>query len=107
MNAKKRPVTEYEIVDHGIKHEQYFAGCGVAFTPYDDVATGIGDDAQEALDDAIESLAMSGWDVETIEGEFPLIGSDSVAMLAASSSETHEDYDSHHYYVSVRVRGGE
>ncbi len=45
-----KPIAEFEIVDHGIEHEQYFQGCGVSLTEFTDVATGIGNDAEEALD---------------------------------------------------------
>ena len=44
-----KKITEFEIVSHGIDGEQYFPGCGVACTSFDDVATGIGDTEQEAF----------------------------------------------------------
>lgn len=56
-------VTEWQILDHGREHEQYFQGCGTAFTKYEHVATGIGDDAREALDDATESVAQQDHDI--------------------------------------------
>jgi hypothetical protein len=56
--------TDYEIVVHGIEHEQHFQGCGVAGTDYTAVFTGIGNNPDEALDDALEQAAMSGWDVD-------------------------------------------
>jgi hypothetical protein len=49
----------YEVIDHGIDHSQYFQGCGVSHTIYDDVATGFGCDAWEALDDALEGTALN------------------------------------------------
>ncbi len=119
----------FEIVDHGIEGSQYFQGCGTAFTDYTDVATGIGDNYQEALDDALESLAQSGWNVDVVvsdkdaddEGE-------SVSGLQEQERESEKgwkdaddedgdeeeeeeeddddmfDGDERQYHVSVRVR---
>ena len=56
----------FEIVDHGIQNAQYFQGCGTSFTDYTDVATGIGDTFSEALDDALENLAQTGWNVDIV-----------------------------------------
>ena len=59
-----KTINEYEIINHGICHSDYFQGCGTAFTEFIDVATGIGNSEQEALDDALEILAQGDWDVE-------------------------------------------
>ncbi len=58
--APVEAVTEWQVIDHGEQHSQYFQGCGVAFTPYDHVVTGVGSDAREALQDCIESMAQNG-----------------------------------------------
>jgi hypothetical protein len=61
-------VRNFEIVDHGPEHSQYFQGCGVSGTKYDDVVTGIGNTPAEALSDALDSLAQNGWeDLDQIE----------------------------------------
>ncbi len=57
----EKVIASYEIVDHGVDSEQYFQGCGVSFTEYDHVSTGMGDTVREALDDALDQLAMSGY----------------------------------------------
>jgi hypothetical protein len=51
-------VTEWQILDHGREHSSYFQGCGVAFTTYEHVSTGIGNDASEAMEDALEMMAQ-------------------------------------------------
>ncbi len=56
--TKTHKITHYRLLDHGIENSQYFQGCGVAFTDYDDVATGCGDNFAEALDDALEMIAQ-------------------------------------------------
>ena len=55
-----RTITDFELVDHGIEHSQYFQGCGTAFTSFEHCATGIGDNPAEALDDLLEMVAQSG-----------------------------------------------
>ena len=50
-------IADYEIVNHGIIYPDYFPGCGVSGTQFDCVATGIGDNAAEAIDDCIEQMA--------------------------------------------------
>lgn len=56
----KLKVGAMELVDHGITGSQYFQGCGTAFTPYDHVATGCGDNFAEALNDAVDMMASYG-----------------------------------------------
>jgi hypothetical protein len=86
----------YEIVDHGIEHEQSFQGCGVFGTGYTAVFTGIGDNPCEALEDALEQAAMSGWDV------------DANAKLRRERLPRRpcvpEEFQNCHYYVSVRLK---
>lgn len=96
-----KQITEYEIVDHGIDHEQYFQGCGVAFTDFDDVATGAGNDALEAIDDALEQLAMRGYDISALDDIEHYDTRSSVSRLAAN---TNESFDAHWYYLSIRVK---
>src|ERR1035438_5584528 len=67
MTTIRKTVVEFEMVDHGIENSQYFQGCGLSHTDYDDIATGIGNDPAEAIDDALESLAQNDWDVEGME----------------------------------------
>lgn len=64
-----RKIKDYQIVDHGVEHVQYFQGAGVSFTRFTDDTcyTGVGDSPAEALEDALEQLAMSGeFDVESL-----------------------------------------
>lgn len=89
---------EYQLIDHGIDHEQYFPGCGVSFTRYNHVVTGIGNTFTEALDDALDSLALdTKIDVEQLRHQIereqgPLIDGNIVM----------EDMEDNYYYVSIR-----
>ena len=89
-----KPVCDYEVIVHGVEHEQFFQGCGVSFTAFTDVATGIGCDANEAYEDALESLGQAGWDVDGIKRH-----------VSCTECELPEDaHEDLHVFVSVRVR---
>ena len=59
----RKKVNAYEIIQHGIEHEQYFQGCGVAHTSYSDVVTGIGSTEVEAFQNALDQLTDMGYTV--------------------------------------------
>lgn len=66
----QKRVRSFEIVDHGPECSSYFRGCGTAFSDFEDVSTGIGHSAAEALEDALESLAQGGWEFsDALEAE--------------------------------------
>jgi hypothetical protein len=92
-----RQIQEFEILDHGVEHSQYFQGCGVSFTPYTDVYTGIGSSAHEALEDALEQAACSDWETEGVENTL------SKESSFGDRRESPQEEDSWHY-VSLRVR---
>ncbi len=106
-----KAVTKFEIIDHGIDNAQYFQGCGVSFTSFDECATGCGENASEAYNDALESLAQNGWDVlPIVESEEGIAANgetaDTVSQYIASIAEPSEEQDEDHelyYYVSIRV----
>ncbi len=89
-------ITSFQVVDHGIEHAQYFEGCGVWGTEYDECVTGCGNDAAEALDDALESIAQNGADVSAIEAEVKADIPDMFSDFVPADAE--EVY----YYVSIR-----
>jgi hypothetical protein len=59
-----KQIGDFELVDHGIEHAQYFQGCGVAFTSFEHVVTGTGDNPAAAIDDCLELVAQAGFDTE-------------------------------------------
>lgn len=98
-----KTISEFELVDHGIQNDQYFQGCGIAFTEYEDIATGCGNDPAEAIDDALESLAQGDWDCEDMEQriidqEFATKRKFPTKPSVPLSSEDC------YYYVSIRVK---
>lgn len=101
-----KPIVDFEIVDHGIDNCQFFQGCGVNFTEYTDVATGIGMDFAEAIDDCLENLAQM--DYETADMDKRILdmvrkcyGKCSLPKRPAVTSKYNEDC---YYYVSIRVK---
>lgn len=106
-------IEEFDIVDHGIEHAQYFQGESAMFTRFDACETGCGDTFADALDDALESLAQSSEveidfaDLETrIKESFGLKSSDAFPTSPSASermegSEESEDSELY-YYVSFR-----
>lgn len=86
-----KTITKHQIIDHGVENEQYFQGCGVSFTEFKEVFTGIGSSAHEALEDALEQAAQCDWDTEAITNEL------------SETNDVPEDADEHYHYVSIQV----
>lgn len=92
----QRTITAHKIEDRGVEHEQYFQGCGISHSKWDEVASGVGSTPMEAYEDALDSLAQNGWDTETLpqDGEG-----------LSKKSEIPEDGEDLHHYVCVYVKG--
>lgn len=98
-----KTIEDYDIVDHGIENSQYFQGCGIFLTEFTGIATGCGNDPAEAIDDALESLAQQGWDVEGMEKRILkdyLPGKRKLPTKPKVPAKSEDCY----YYFSVRVR---
>lgn len=55
--SKMKQELQYEIINYGYEASQYFPGYGTAGSKYSNVAIGIGYDAVEAYQDALEQVA--------------------------------------------------
>ena len=91
---------DYELIDHGIDHAQYFQGCGTAFTEFDHVVTGCGSNFAEALDECLEMIAQDhdSYIVQELERE---LLADKVDFKC-SKPEADEYHYEENYYVSIR-----
>lgn len=49
-------VTEFEILDHGLEHPDYFQGCGVSYTQFTEVYTGHGQTPYDAANAVLDML---------------------------------------------------
>jgi hypothetical protein len=104
-NSIARRVSDYQLIDHGIDHSQYFPGCGTAFTPYDHCVTGCGDNFAEALDDALEMMAQgtdAPDDIDAFEKEMLADEELTEWPSAPSVSEEEQFNENYHYFVSIR-----
>lgn len=101
-----KKIIDYQVVDHGIYHSQYFQGCGVSFTKYDHCVTGIGNSAHDALDDCLEKLTMMGYDIpESLNLEASSASNnDDVAQSYKDCNEEMPEDCEMYYYVSVRIK---
>jgi len=59
-------INEFELVDHGVEHEQYFQGCGITFSKFNYAVTGMGNTLEEAIEDCIEQIALSGVSTDSL-----------------------------------------
>jgi hypothetical protein len=105
-------VTDFEVLNHGVCHSQYFQGCGVSFSRYNYVVTGIGDSEREALDDCLEQMATMA-DIDVAEFEKMAIKeyggvSTEPENLCVDDDETCEDCDCELYlFMSIRFNTDE
>ena len=97
-----KTIVEFEVIDHGIENEQYFQGCGVAFTSYANVATGIGNNPAVAIDDCLEQIAQNGFETEGMEKR---ILADIGKRKMPRTPKLKPSQDECHYYVSIRWNG--
>ncbi len=109
-------IASFEIIDHGIDHCQYFQGCGTSYTEFDSAATGCGENALEAFDDALEQIAMSGSvDLSAIEAsrEYKTARTKKCQRFTVEAFHRRngnmkrgQDYsdieNEHYYYLSIR-----
>ena len=95
-----KKIEAYEIINHGYEHAQYFQGCGTAFTEYEDCFTGIGDNAKEAYEDAVEQLATADYDISSLPTRPIGIRKRDKVPASYHKDELNEIY----WHVSIRVR---
>jgi hypothetical protein len=93
-------VIAWQVEDTGLENSQYHQGYGTAFTQWDAVMMGCGDNFEDAFEDAIQQACCSGYSLEISEEEF--------AKEVASASEdivTDDDFDNDcHYYVGLYLK---
>lgn len=94
-------IGEYELIDHGIEHSQYFQGCGVAFTSYHHCATGIGSNFEDAYNDCCEMIAQSH-DVDLEGFDARVLRDVKRRTFPKRPAVTRKHSDEHYYHVSIR-----
>jgi len=95
-------VKNFEVIDHGIEHTQYFQGCGVSFSPFTNVVTGIGDNPAEAIDDCLEQMATNGCDVPGMEKRILEQEGWDIMPTTPDRQTIYGDIDEIYCHVSIR-----
>lgn len=80
-------INRYEIVDHGVWESDYFPGCGVSLTDFEECYTGIGNSYKEALDDAIDQACQMEWTHDNSELQNDLECADTTDQVTGIISE--------------------
>lgn len=96
----KKKIMDYEIVNHGPDHSDYFQGCGTYGTPFDEVSTGIGTNAKEAYQDALEGLYQLDLDRDSLDKLLPV----NPRNIRKKDKIPKNAEDGCWWYVSVRVK---
>lgn len=100
---------KFQIINHGIEHSQYFQGCGILFTGYNECFTGCGISPKEAFEDAFSQLIEYeeisddiAAQIEAFEGSQAILQMEEIPQEIAEQPEDGELY----CYVSIRVKLG-
>ena len=101
-----RTIGEFELTDHGIHHSQYFQGCGLSSgccgESFENVATGIGDNPAEAIDDCLEQMAQAGFETEDMEARIMKQEGWDKLPKTPNAYKLHDNSGELHYHVSIR-----
>lgn len=99
-----KTITDFEIINHGIEGEQYFQGCGVAFSKFKNVVTGIGNTEKDALVDAMEQIDESEFGGMPNEIVVAMVNANDKDTVQSSLNLTDEEAEdcSSYFYVSIR-----
>ena len=89
-----------QIINHGIYNSSYFGGCGVCGTDYDTAATGAGDSAKAAYEDAVDLLFYSDIDRASLDKLLPK----RPRGIARRQSVPRRNSEDLYAYVSIRVK---
>ena len=87
--------TQYEIINHGCTSSDYFQGCGTYGSGFEHVVTGIGNNAKEAYEDAIEQACQSFNDGELPRFPVKPRGINKKDAVPANAEDVY-------WYVSIR-----
>jgi len=108
MAMTQTKTTNYEITNYGIDNADYFRGHGTSFTRYNHAVLGCGDTYAEALDDALDSAAQMGFDIELETADLPEQPANNVESAWEYHCQ-HCEEDEHdqclsniYYYVGLR-----
>jgi hypothetical protein len=100
--SNTKQIGDFELVDHGAEHAQYFQGCGVAFTSFAYVATGIGDNPAAAIDDCLDQIAQAGFATDDMVARIKAQEGLEALPTTPDVQAIYGDNEDIYYYVSIR-----
>jgi hypothetical protein len=103
--TRMKTIGDFEVVNHGIENESYFQGCGTSWTPFENVATGVGGNTAEAIDDCLESIAQADFETEGMEKR--ILRELGRRCLPKRPAVKKRDAEYCYYYVSIRWNEGD
>lgn len=104
-SSDQKGIGEFELIDHGMEHAQYFQGCGVAFTRFAHVVTGIGENPAEAIDDCLEQIAQAGFETRGMEARIIKQEGWEALPTTPDVQTIYGNIDEIYYHVSIRWNG--
>ena len=106
MDTQVKQIQDFQVLDHGIDHVQYFQGCGVFYTDYTYVCTGCGNNCKEAISDALDQVAELGYDSEDLESRIKKQFNITEFATKPNTDKYHEENEDSemYYYLSIRFK---
>jgi len=101
MLFPKIKINDFEVVNHGIDHSDYFQGCGVSFSNYSHVVTGCGQNFAEAIEDALDQISQQPENFDAEELVSRILKDMNKNHFPRRPQVKQSNYD-HYYYVSIR-----
>ena len=98
-----KQITSFQVLSHGVDTSSYFQGCGVAFSDFENVQTGIGDTEREAFNDALDQIVSCGAEISPeLEAERENMNDSVLAYTPDGEEEQNDCCETPVFWVSVR-----
>lgn len=105
-----RNIGEFELIDHGIEHSQYFVAGLLSQARFENVATGIGDNLAEAINDCLFQMGRDDWASPAKSMEARIMEQEGWEALPTAPSVAKvyncEEPPEAHHHVSIRWNEG-
>ena len=96
-----KKIVQYSDNLWGPSYPEYYPGEPLGH--WDDIAEGAGPSPQEAYDAALDHLAVAGWDVAPLEGDYTYDGWEEDVQEVLDESGQEQEHPV--YVVTIKVRG--
>lgn len=102
-----KTIGDFQVIDHGIESSQYFQGCGVAWTGFKNIVTGIGSDPADAICNCLNQICQEDFDTEGMEAR--IIAQEGLTKLPTTpnTDKYHEENEESEMWYHVSLRWNE